>query len=154
MVIYKNRWAVREFKEADFEQVKNVWTQTGLARPERADSLQTILKTISHGGTLLVLEDLKENIIVGTSWITNDGRRLHLQYFGILPGYQGQKLSHFLMAESLKFAQKQGLQIKLEVHNTNFKAINLYKKWGFKCLDGYQIYILRDIKNIDFGLVD
>ncbi len=149
MRVFDNRWIVRDFQPQDYKQVINLWIETNLTRPERGDNLDVILRTIEHGGKLLVLEDNTNNQVVGTSWITNDGRRLHLQYFGILPGYQGKKLSHYLMVESLRFAKQTGLQIKLEVHQENFRAINLYQKWGFKRLGDYDIYILRDVELID-----
>jgi ribosomal protein S18 acetylase RimI-like enzyme len=41
-----------------------------------------------------------------------------------------------------------GSQVKLEVHSTNLKAINLYKKFGFKHLGEYNVYIIRDISNL------
>ncbi len=145
MVVYEDRWLVREFVPEDYGQVAFVWKETKLSRPERADNLETIMRTIDHGGIFYVLEDLDTKKIIGTSWITNDGRRLHLQYFGILPEYQGRKLSHYLLEHSLDFARQTGLQIKLEVHKTNIIAKNLYEKWGFKKLDGYEIYILRDL---------
>jgi ribosomal protein S18 acetylase RimI-like enzyme len=37
------------------------------------------------------------------------------------------------------------LQVKLEVHSTNYKAINLYKKFGFTHLGEYKVFITRDI---------
>ena len=145
---FDDRWRVRDFRESDYEQVMDLWVQTNLTRPERGDNLDIIKNTLSKGGRLLILEDRITGKIVGTSWITNDGRRLHLQYFGILPQYQGRGLSHYLMEESLRFAHDTGLQIKLEVHRDNIIAKNLYIKWGFKHLGPYEIYILRDVKSI------
>jgi [ribosomal protein S18]-alanine N-acetyltransferase len=78
--------------------------------------------------------------------MTYDGRRIHLHHFGILPDFQGQGLSNILMAESLKFVRKKGCQVKLEVHESNIKAINLYKKAGFRRLGDYDVYIIRDIQ--------
>ncbi len=145
---YGSRWLVRDFREDDYDQVIDLWIKTELTRPERGDNLDVIKNTLSRGGKLLILEDSLTQKIVGTSWITNDGRRLHLQYFGILPEYQGRGLSHYLLKESLRFAQEAGLQIKLEVHKDNLIAKNLYIKWGFKHLGPYEIYILRDVSNI------
>ncbi len=146
---FDNRWITRDFQDADYEQVLNVWIQTNLTRPERGDNLDIIKNTLSKGGRLIILEDSQTHKIIGTSWITNDGRRLHLQYFGILPEYQGQGLSHYLMQESLSFAHQTGLQIKLEVHKDNFIAKNLYAHWGFKHLGPYEIHILRNVKDIN-----
>jgi ribosomal protein S18 acetylase RimI-like enzyme len=41
-----------------------------------------------------------------------------------------------------------GLQIKLEVHQSNERAINFYKKAGFKRLGDYDVYIIRDLQEI------
>ncbi|MDD3860240.1 MAG: N-acetyltransferase, partial [Bacteroidales bacterium] len=83
--------------------------------------------------------------IVGTSWITNDSRRLYLHHFGILPEYQRKGLANILMDESMKYASQLKLQIKLEVHKNNEIARNLYIKYGFKYLGDYEVFIVRDI---------
>jgi ribosomal protein S18 acetylase RimI-like enzyme len=65
-----------------------------------------------------------------------------------LPECQGKGLSKILLKESLGFVKNNGSQVKLEVHSTNLKAINLYKKFGFKHLGEYNVYIIRDISNL------
>ena len=80
--------------------------------------------------------------------MTCDGRRILLHHFGILPEYQGKGLSEILLKESLEFVKSTGLQVKLEVHSSNIKAVNLYKKFGFKHLVGYNVYIIRDISKL------
>jgi ribosomal protein S18 acetylase RimI-like enzyme len=52
------------------------------------------------------------------------------------------------MNESLRFVKDKGYQVKLEVHSSNKKAINIYKKSGFTHLDGYDVYIMRDIEKL------
>jgi ribosomal protein S18 acetylase RimI-like enzyme len=86
--------------------------------------------------------------IVGTSWLTVDGRRTYLHHFGINSDYQGNGLSKILLDASLKLAKTYGMQIKLEVHNDNVKALGLYKKAGFTYLGDYHVYIIRDISII------
>lgn len=128
-----------------------VWTATGLSSPERGDDAETIERSITMGGTLLVLsDDNAGDTIIGTSWITFDGRRLHLHHFGITPEYQGKGLSRKLLGESLKFVKEKGHQVKIEVHRTNEIAIRLYKKAGFKYLGDYDVYIIRDIQSLEF----
>lgn len=80
--------------------------------------------------------------------MTFDGRRIHLHHFGILPDYQGKGLANLLVESSLKFVKEKGYQVKLEVHESNLKAINLYKKAGFEYLGDYDVYIIRDISKI------
>ncbi|MBM3437050.1 MAG: GNAT family N-acetyltransferase [Bacteroidetes bacterium] len=100
-----------------------------------------------QGGKLLLLDNPETFEIIGTSWLTQDGRRIYLHHFGIKPEYQGMGYSHHLMKATMDFAESTGKQIKLEVHESNAVAINLYKKWGFQYLGDYEVYIIRDYKS-------
>ena len=141
-------YKIRNYTPDDFDQVMNLWVETGMGRPERGDDNGVIVRTVMAGGSFLVMEDVTAGIICGTSWLTCDGRRLYLHHFGILPSYQGKGLSHILLNESLKIAKKMKYQVKLEVHRSNSKAANLYKKHGFSYLGDYDVYIIRDTENI------
>lgn len=142
---------VRPYLKGDFPGIMELWTSTGLSSPERGDDEKTIERSIAMGGTLLVLSDEEAGgAIRGTSWLTFDGRRLHLHHFGITPDYQGRGLSGELLGESLKFVKLKGYQVKLEVHRTNEIAIKLYKKAGFRYLGDYDVYIIRDIQSSEF----
>jgi ribosomal protein S18 acetylase RimI-like enzyme len=140
---------IRRFKTRDFEEVAEIWKKTDLGRPERGDDLRTILKSLEIGGRFLILEKKDIGRIIGTSWMTFDGRRLHLHHFGIHPEFQGMGFAKPLLLESLKFAKEKNIQIKLEVHKENRAAISLYKKFGFEYLGDYDIYIIRNFKEID-----
>jgi ribosomal-protein-alanine N-acetyltransferase len=98
---------------------------------------------------LVMYDDGPAQNITGTSWLTFDGRRLHLHHFGIDPAYQGRGLAKELLRETLRFVKKKGYQVKLEVHVSNTVAIELYKKAGFEYLGDYDIYIIRDIQSIE-----
>ena len=141
----RDNFIIREFHDTDYEGITKVWEPTGLGNPERGDDRSTIEGTIKLGGCLLVAEEKVTGTIVGTSWITNDGRRLFLHHFGILPEFQGRGVSDSLMKESLSFVKMKRLQVKLEVHSSNHKAINLYKKFGFRYLGDYNVFIIRDL---------
>lgn len=136
-------FVVRDFRPEDYDAVMNIWSETHLYSEERGDDINTIQRTIAHGGKLLVLE--KGDDILGTSWLTTDGRRVFIQYFAIRPDYQGMGLSHLLMKASLDYARELGLQVKLEVHRENKVAKALYEKYGFRPLGDYDVYILRDL---------
>ena len=143
-----SNFIIRDYCENDFESIINFWDRTGMGSPERGDNKKTIETTINIGGCLLVMEDKSADLICGTSWMTFDGRRILLHHFGILPEYQGRGLSKNLMKESLQFVKNKGNQVKLEVHSTNAKAINLYKKFGFTHLGDYNVFIIRDVSNL------
>ncbi len=144
----QNNFIIREYSEGDYDGILKFWDLTGMGSPERGDSREIIENTIRLGGSLLVLEEKGTGKISGTSWMTFDGRRILLHHFGILPEFQGNGLSKTLLKESLQFVKEKGFQVKLEVHSTNYKAINLYKKFGFSHLSEFNVYIIRDISNL------
>lgn len=140
---------VRKYEDADYNQICELWEKTDMGGAYRGDTPEIIRETIKKDGVLFVLIDSSNDKLIGSSWITNDGRRLHLHHFSILPDYQGKGLSHLLMDTTLKFAKEKNLQIKLEVHQQNNVAIDLYKKYGFAYLGDYDLYIIRDLDIIN-----
>lgn len=135
---------IRNYQTADFEEVEALWLETGMGGRERGDTPEVIEKTLKIGGKLFVLENKSTKEIVGTSWLSHDGRRIYLHHFGIKPELQGKGFSKILLKESLNFAKESGMQIKLEVHQENFAATQLYRKGGFNYLGDYDVYIMRD----------
>lgn len=144
------RTILREYRKGDFRGIMELWTATDMGRPERGDDEATVERSISMGGQLLVMcDEDKNDSIIGTSWLTFDGRRLHLHHFGIAPDYQGRGLAKTMLAEALRYVKNKGYQVKLEVHRSNAAAISLYKKAGFKYLGDYDVYIIRDIQSLE-----
>ena len=147
-VIVHDNFNIRDYRQDDYQDVSKLWEITGLGYTIRGDNENIILNTIKAGGKLLILEDTSTGAVCGTSWMTCDGRRIHLHHFGIHPDYQGKGLSKMLLADSLAFVKDKKLQVKIEVHQENLKAIKLYTKYGFKRLGDYDIYIIRDLNEI------
>ena len=147
-MLLKNNFYIRDYQPQDYEQIVKLWQETGLGDPKRGDNQQVIEKTIKHGAKFLVLIHKPTSAIIGTSWLTNDFRRIYLHHFGIKKEFQGQGLSHMLMKKSMEFVKQQGRQVKLEVHKTNEIALKLYEKWGFKKLGDYIVMIVRDVEKI------
>jgi len=135
---------IRDFKSADLNGLMEVWSLTGLGSAQRGDNLEIIEQSIGMGGRMLMVESSNGKII-GTSWMTFDGRRIHLHHFGVHPDYQRKGIGSMLAKESLKFVKQKGYQVKLEVHKDNRAAIELYKKLGFTYLGDYDVYIIRDL---------
>ncbi len=140
----KSDCQIRDYNVEDFDEVNKLWAATEMGGTERGDNNDVIQKTIKANGKLIILEIKITKEIIGTSWLTNDGRRVYLHHFGIKPIYQGKGLSKILLNESIAFAKSKGLQIKLEVHKKNSMAIGLYKTGGFNYLGDYKIYIIRE----------
>lgn len=145
----KSDFKIRDYKPEDFTQIDQLWQLTDLGGKQRGDDEIVIQRTIDMGGKLLVLIDRKAKEIIGTSWMTHDFRRIYLHHFGIHPNYQRKGLGEYLAKESLLFAKKQKMQIKLEVHKDNIGAIKLYEKISFSYLGDYLVYIIRNINSIE-----
>lgn len=133
---------IRDYLPEDYPQIAALWAETGLGGPQRGDNQQVIDQSIAMGGKMLVAT-LEDGTLIGTSWMTFDGRRLHLHHFGISPRYQRQGIGRQLAIASIAFAKEKGYQIKLEVHQTNTAAIELYKGLYFQYLGDYDVYIIR-----------
>jgi ribosomal protein S18 acetylase RimI-like enzyme len=134
---------IRDYCIEDFPAVEEIWKATGMGGAQRGDGPEVINRTLASGGKLLVMAEKNTDKVIGTSWLTSDGRRMYLHHFGIHPDFQGKGLSHQLANASIQYAKACGLQIKLEVHKDNSKASDLYKKHGFAYLGDYHVYIIR-----------
>lgn len=139
---------IREYVESDFPEMILLWESLGLGSANRGDDAQVISRTINMGGQLLLMIEKSSGSIIGTSWLTVDGRRTFLHHFGIKVDRQGNGLAKILLDATLKLAKSYGMQIKLEVHKDNIKALGLYKENGFSYLGDYLVYIIRDISRI------
>jgi ribosomal protein S18 acetylase RimI-like enzyme len=148
----EKQFVIRNYAGGDFPEVENLWFDTGLSDPTRGDTSEIIDESIKLGGKLLVMIKKDSGIIVGTSWMTYDGRRIHLHHFAIKPEFQNMGLGKWLTLESLKFAREKNKQIKLEVHKSNETAVHLYQALGFKYLGDYNVYIIRNPQQLDLHL--
>lgn len=134
---------VRDFRDEDFPGLGLLWDATGVGNPARGDSLESIHRTTAMGGRLVVLEDAGR--IIGSVWLTDDGRRLYVHHMAVSPDRQGQGLSKLLMKAAVETAAERNLQMKLEVHRENARAIALYRKFNFEFLGAFEIMIKRSI---------
>ncbi|NLJ47660.1 MAG: GNAT family N-acetyltransferase [Treponema sp.] len=134
-------YLLRDFAEADFGSLSELWTATGIGNPARGDSLESVRRTLGRGGRLFVLA--LEDRIVGSAWVSDDGRRLYLHHMAVLPELQGRGLGKRLLEAAVSAARERGMQMKLEVSEANAGAIALYRKYGFETLEGYRTMIRR-----------
>jgi len=143
-----SQFITRDYKPEDFEQVNRVWEETWMGGSVRGDDARVVKQTLKAGGKLIVLIDTEANQLIGTSWLTQDGRRIYLHHFGVVPEYQGIGLSKLLLDESLAFVKSKNMQVKLEVHKDNEIATHIYEEAGFSYLGDYNVYIIRDVEDL------
>jgi ribosomal protein S18 acetylase RimI-like enzyme len=137
---------IRDYTGSDYPGLIKLWKETGIGSPERGDNEKVIRNCLKIGGKLFIMEDTKTGIIIGSAWITFDGRRMMMHHFAIKPDYQGKKLGNWLGDECMEYLKKAGYQVKLEVHKENMVARKLYKKLGFFAYTSYDIFRIRDIQ--------
>jgi ribosomal protein S18 acetylase RimI-like enzyme len=145
MVSKADNFLIRDYRDSDFENIQALWLPLGLGSSHRGDTAEVISRTLAAGGKFLVLEEKSSGKLVGTSWMTVDGRRNYLHHFGIDEAYQQCGLGRMLLKASLATAREMGLQLKIEVHRQNQRALDLYTRSGFKYLGDYDVYIIRNI---------
>jgi len=136
----------RDYESADYPQLISLWEELDLSSPERGDTQDIVEQTINMGAKLLVMTD-SNMMLIGSSWMTFDGRRIFLHHFGIRKSHQGKGYGTLLAQESLKFIKEKKTQVKLEVHKDNIEAKHLYEKMGFFAFTDYDIYMIRDADN-------
>lgn len=135
---------IRGYRPDDYPAIARLWSETGLGGAQRGDSQQIIEQSLTLGGKMLVAT-FADGTLVATSWMTFDGRRIHLHHFGVSPKFQRQGIGRQLAMASIAFAKEKGYQIKLEVHQNNTAAIKLYQGLGFQYLGDYDVYIIRKV---------
>jgi len=145
----ESKYHIRDYIPEDYDQLLELWDLTGLNYPERGDNQEVIDRCQKMGGKLLIMTDPDHDKLIGSSWMTYDGRRIHLHHFAIHPDYQNKGLGKILVRESLQFIREMGQQVKLEVHENNKIAKHLYEKFGFFAFTDYDIYMLRNTNNRD-----
>ena len=134
---------IRNYQPGDFPQIEALWRETGIYTVERGDTPEIILRCNTQGGKLLILEDELNSRIVGTSWLTWDGRRVLMHHLAVLTSLQGKGFGRKLAIESLAFAREKESPLKLEVHRDNIPAIQLYKNLGFEVFKDYDVYMIH-----------
>ena len=135
---------IRDYRQGDFKGLQVLWEATDMGQKERGDTEEVIDRCNSMGGKLLIMENPGSGEIIGSSWMTWDGRRVFLHHFGILPAYQKHGFGTMLAKESMKWIREKGQQVKLEVHKHNLPAKHLYEKLGFFSFKDYDIYMKRE----------
>ena len=124
-----------------YEKIRRLWVLTDIERPERGDVWEVALETLKKGGAILSLWE--GDVVLGALWITDDGRRLYLHHMAVHPDHRRKGLGRRLLKEGLAMARRLGRQPKLEVHETNLGARELYSGEGFTDLEGYVVMINR-----------
>jgi ribosomal protein S18 acetylase RimI-like enzyme len=133
---------IRNYQPGDFPQIEALWKKTGIFKLERGDTAEMIEQCNEQGGKFLIMEEKSSKRVVGTSWLTWDGRRVLMHHLAVLPSMQKRGYGRKLAEESLAFSREKKSPLKLEVNRHNLPAVQLYSHLGFKVFENYEVYII------------
>jgi RimJ/RimL family protein N-acetyltransferase len=104
-------------------------------------------------GMLYLVARVEGKVAGGASLHSKTDKRAHVAEFGIFirDGYRNSGLGTAIIKEFIEIGKKQGLDIlQLSVFANNTRALNVYKKCGFKEIGS----LSRDIKFLDGEYTD
>jgi ribosomal protein S18 acetylase RimI-like enzyme len=108
---------------------------TELSRTEEAEFLPRRLAEIERGDTIQIIAEVEGELIGNAEIRRHVGRQSHVGTMGmsVKSGFRKIGIGARLMEKIIGEGNKQELKIvTLQVNETNFPAITLYKKLGFK----------------------
>jgi ribosomal protein S18 acetylase RimI-like enzyme len=65
---------------------------------------------------------------------------IYINQLHILPEYQGKGVGSNILNEIINYGRKKNNDIYLDVLKYNYKALEFYKKWGFKLYDESSLF--------------
>jgi ribosomal protein S18 acetylase RimI-like enzyme len=126
-----SNFAIRQFVPNDTNRVIFIWEQCDLVRSWNNPNFD-IQRKLNFQKELFFVGLLNDEIIA-TAMFGYDGHRGWLNYFAVLPNFQkrgfGKKLMTF---GEMALIEKGCPKLNLQIRNDNTKAINFYKKVGYK----------------------
>ena len=126
-----SNFAIRQFVPNDTNRVIFIWEQCDLVSSWNNPNFD-IQRKLNFQKELFFVGLLNDEIIA-TAMFGYDGHRGWLNYFAVLPNFQkrgfGKKLMTF---GEMALIEKGCPKLNLQIRNDNTKAINFYKKVGYK----------------------
>jgi GNAT superfamily N-acetyltransferase len=133
-----------EFEEIHFSSLMVLWQECGLATPGRADTLHDVQQSSGRGGRLWVA--LSRDKLVGSIWVTDDGRRQYLHHLAVAEGWRQRGLGRRLMQLALSYSDDVERQVKIEVERNTPWLRQFYNEFGFVDLGNYEVIIRRSAR--------
>ena len=121
---------IRTYKEADENDVIQLWQACGLTVPHNNPAKDIRRKMTVQPELFLV--GVKQNQIIATVMAGYEGHRGWLNYLAVSPDMRQKGLARQLVSEVERRLRLMGCpKINLQVRGTNTEAIAFYQKIGF-----------------------
>ena len=126
-----SNFAIRQFVPNDTNRVIFIWEQCDLVRNWNNPNFD-IQRKLNFQKELFFVGLLNDEIIA-TAMFGYDGHRGWLNYFAVLPNFQKRGFGKQLMTfGEMALIEKGCPKLNLQIRNDNTKAINFYRKVGYK----------------------
>ena len=123
-------WLIVPAQKTDIDQIYAIETEC-FSTPWSKESFYEELK--HPYSSLWVAKDKQTHTVLGfiCFWVLWD--EMHILNIAVKKAFQGQGIGSLLLEKALTYARQRGLKwVGLEVRASNQRAINFYRKFGFK----------------------
>lgn len=125
---------VIELKVEDTSSAVALWTDSGLTRPWN-DPVVDFQRAV-EGTTSAVLGCKRDNALIGTVMVGNDGHRGWVYYLAVAKLDQHNGVGSQLMRAAENWLRKSGaVKVQLMVRSENQSVLNFYRECGYETSD-------------------
>ena len=129
-----NEFFIRQYEEADRDEVIYLWIQCGLVVPQN-DPNRDIERKLKVNPEWFLVGEL-EGHIIATCMAGYEGHRGWINYLAVAPRYRRRGFAAKLMQEAERILQKAGCpKINLQIRTSNSDVIEFYKAIGYSIDD-------------------
>jgi len=122
---------IRQYRPEDRQGVIEVWKNAGLIRPQNDPSRDIDRKLAYDPEGFLVAEE--QGKVIGVVMAGYEGHRGWLQYLGVDPAHQGNRIGRQLVEAAVELLRQRGApKVNLQIRTTNAKVIAFYEHLGFR----------------------
>ena len=124
---------IRLFREEDYEDVVQLWKDTGLIL-SLSDERDELLKFAKFNSESFFI--LEEDRIIGAVVAAYDGRRGYINHLAVHPDYQGERYGKLLMDKTMEnYNSLNCVKVHLMIEKSNSKVVEYYEKMGWYIRD-------------------
>ncbi len=128
-MMLKNNFSIKPFSEECLNSVAEIETVC-FAEPWSRDA---ILSSYNFNTNFFVAE--KCGVIIGYIGVQSIFGEGYITNIAVLPNYRGHGVGTALLNAAVSFCKETGLSfLSLEVRKSNFTAVSIYEKAGFKAV--------------------